>query len=640
MMMAGTARTVLAFVLLVHIPSFDGLAMPAAIAAQRSQPAATTGAIISGTVVTDDGDARPIRRARVTLESGLLEIPRGIVTDDSGQFAFTALPAGNYTLSVTKAGYVTVAYGAKRAGERPGIAIAVRDGQRVAGLVLRVPRGGVLTGVVRQPNGQPAPNLNVTVTGIRTIGGQRRTTALDGGGGATTDDRGVYRVFGLAAGEYIVQVRARPMFAVMSGGGRRVTAEEIAWALQTPGRGSVTTAPMSSPPAPGPSVAYAPVFYPGTTDSTAASIVTVAAGQERDGLDFTIDYVPAARVSGTVVGPDGRPVPRAQLSLLSLADDPGNPLARLMGTFSVRYQPDGSFVADNVTPGRYELTARAAEGGEAPGPPMPMGGLFGGRAGGAMTLWAREEVDVNGRDVDVAIRLQPGMTLSGRVIVQATKETPPVMTSVNVSLSPVAAEGTSPELVMMAMFGGGGSSASVTADGTFEIKGVVPGRYRVTPIAPGMLPMIVPGVQIPQKWSVASIVAGGRDILDRPIEIRPNESLSGIVVTMTDRVTELSGTIYDQAGRPTPAFPIVVFPTDRGYWAPGSRRIQQARPASDGKFSLVGLPPGEYYLCAATDLDPNDLMDPLFLEQLIAGSFKIVIGVGEKKTQDVKLAGG
>jgi hypothetical protein len=98
--------------------------------------------------------------------------------------------------------------------------------------------------------------------------------------------------------------------------------------------------------------------------------------------------------------------------------------------------------------------------------------------------------------------------------------------------------------------------------------------------------------------------------------------------------------VFDQAGRPTPAFPIVAFPVDRAYWAPGSRRIQQAKPASDGRYRIVGLPPGEYFLCAATDLDPNDLADPFFLEQLVAGSFKITIGLGEKRAQDLKLAGG
>jgi len=132
----------------------------------------------------------------------------------------------------------------------------------------------------------------------------------------------------------------------------------------------------------------------------------------------------------------------------------------------------------------------------------------------------------------------------------------------------------------------------------------------------------------------------GRDVADAPLEVKPNEDVPGLVVMLTDRPTELSGTVVDRAGRPAPGFPIVVFSTDRAYWTIGSRRIQQARPSSDGKYTLTGLPAGEYYVCAVTDLDQAQLYDPVFLEALAAGSFKITLTDGERKTQDLKLAGG
>ena len=72
-----------------------------------------------------------------------------------------------------------------------------------------------------------------------------------------------------------------------------------------------------------------------------------------------------------------------------------------------------------------------------------------------------------------------------------------------------------------------------------------------------------------------------------------------------------------------------------------TRRIQQARPASDGKYKVVGLPPGEYYVCAVTDLDPEDLYNSSFLDQLRAATqFKVTLGDGEKKVQDLRLGGG
>jgi hypothetical protein len=317
-----------------------------------------------------------------------------------------------------------------------------------------------------------------------------------------------------------------------------------------------------------------------------------------------------------------------------------------MGGLMVRYLPDGSFVAEGITPGRYELVARATpgagggRGGDAGELAAMIASLMPGR-GGANALWAREELHVSGQDIGgIVMRLQPGMTVTGRIVFQATTETPPAMTGISVSMSPVPPDGAPPEAAMISMFGGGATNQA-TADGTFQIGGVTPGRYRLTAIAPGMIPVALPGMQLPpQKWSLSSIVVEGRDILDRPIDIQPNEHLRDVTITITDRVSELSGTVFDQAGRPTAAFPIVAFATDRAYWGTGSRRITQTRPATDGKYRLQNLPPGEYYLCAVTDLEPTDLSDPVFLDQLVAGAFKITIGVGEKKVQDLKLAGG
>ena len=176
-----------------------------------------------------------------------------------------------------------------------------------------------------------------------------------------------------------------------------------------------------------------------------------------------------------------------------------------------------------------------------------------------------------------------------------------------------------------------------TAEGTFEAKGISPGKYRLSVVAPGLRQnATAPGT----GWMLKSITLNGRDIADVPLEVKPGENVTGLVVTLTDRPTEISGTILDQAGRATSTFPIVVFSTDRAYWGAGSRRVQQGRPSSDGKYLIAGLPAGEYYVCAVTDLEPMSLSDPDFLEQLIGGSFKITLGEAEKKTQDLKLAGG
>jgi len=101
----------------------------------------------------------------------------------------------------------------------------------------------------------------------------------------------------------------------------------------------------------------------------------------------------------------------------------------------------------------------------------------------------------------------------------------------------------------------------------------------------------------------------------------------------------LSGTVFDGLGRVTPNFPIVVFSTNKEYWTPSSRHVQTARPASDGQFKVTGLPAGEYYVCAVTQVERTEVYDPAFLEQLVGVSFKITIADGQKLKQDLRLGG-
>lgn len=267
---------------------------------------------------------------------------------------------------------------------------------------------------------------------------------------------------------------------------------------------------------------------------------------------------------------------------------------------------------------------------------MPIG-LFGGALSGA-TLWASQEVNVQGRDIpDISLRLQPGMTVSGRIVYQGTPQSTPVDPARSrISLSTMPTGGAQMDLVMSMMQS---SMATVSADGTFTVKGVMPGKYRVTVFAPGMLfNQQIPGAG--DGWTLKSAVLNGRDVADLPFEVKPGEDAAEVVVTFTDRPTELSGSVLDQTGRAIGNFPIVVFSTDRAYWTLASRRVQLVRPSTDGKFKTTSLPPGEYYVCAVTDADETGLYDPAFLQLLVAGAFKITLADGEKKTQDLKLAGG
>jgi protocatechuate 3,4-dioxygenase beta subunit len=501
-------------------------------------------------------------------------------------------------------------------------------------------RGAVLTGVIRDTAGRPAPHQQVHVTLVRSPGGEKRPAPLEEPAGhATTDDRGVYRIFGLAPGDYLVSL---PLALQTRQDVRRVTAAELVWADKVvAGRGRAGSPAMTEAPAAGPPLRYAPVYYPGTAVAAEASVVTLGAGEERGGVDLGLLLVPTAHVRGRVVDTENRPQSDVAVRLSPARSD----TLDLFGSLPTNWDRTGSngeFAFSSVTPGSYTLSARATpSAGAASGAQEdPAGAMLQAVGGGpAATHWASEEITVQGRNLsDVALTLRPGMILTGKIIYESATKAPPTDFS-RTALGLIPAMGDDANRLASDFLGL--SNVHIEADGTFSVRGIAPGRYRLNspvvllpPEASAFFSVMSGG------WTLKSVVANGHDIADAPIEIRAGSNISGVVVTFTDQPSELTGTVLDATGRPTSGFPIVVFSTDREYWSYGSRRVQQVRPATNGRFTITGLPAGEYFVCAVPSMDRDELYDPSFLDQLIPGSFKITLQDGEKKTQDLKLAGG
>jgi hypothetical protein len=612
----------------------------------RAMAAAPKGsAELAVAVVTDQQPNEPVRRASVTIRAGELDVPHIGLTDDQGHVVFRDLTAGNYLLTAERAGYVRTYYGSPLPGRGPGVAVTVLEGQRVSGITLRLLHGGVITGTLRNASGRPAPNQNVRAIMVRTSSGERRAVNEEDVVGrlVSTDDRGVYRIFGLPPGDYLVSV---PLTGLATDSMRQVSAEELQWAdKMVSASGSSYTAPANTTPAPEPKqpVAYSPVYYPGTAVASEAALITLGPNEERPGVDFALQLVPTAQISGRVVDAEGRPQAGQTVSVKPVRPDDLDLFSSLLNTTG-RTSPDGTFAISGVRPGAYTLTVRATPrtGNEPPAAPGAdaaaiLGALMGG-GGPGTSHWAAEDVSIQGADVNgINLVLRPGMTVSGKIVYDATAKTPPTdltKTAIALIAAPV---GTDISALAAIFTGGSTTAAKVAADGTFTISGVAPGRYRLnTPF--GMIPIpMMSGLT--GGWTLKSVMANGRDIADAPIDMKPGVDVSNVVVTFTDHPAELSGTVVDGAGRVTPNFPIVVFSTDRAYWTLASRRVQTARPSSDGQFKVTGLPAGEYYVCAVTAVDRTEAYDPAFLEQLVPVAFKITVADGEKKVVPLKLGG-
>ena len=685
--------------------------------AQASQPARDTTAqqqtpatgIIAGTV-TVEGGGTPVRRARVTLTGAGLRPSRTATTNEQGQFSFPQLPAGRFTLGASKPGYVDITYGAKKPG-RPGTPITLADGEKLDKINFHLPRGSVLTGVVVDENGEPSPGTQVRAMRVVMRTGEK---TLQQSGSDTTDDRGVYRIYGQQPGDYIVS--AVPRNAGL-GDLRQTMAAEIESLLQqAQAAGATPGAPGGGGPGGGgrggggrggqqglgqlqnfvngggggrgqqfldqanalqqqlqqqdqeQTVAYAPVYYPGTIAPGSATTLTLAVGEERGNVDFQLQIVPTARVEGTISSSTGS-IPQGvqiQITPMGQANVPSMPG---MNTNMTRVNQDGHFVFTGITPGQYTISARAAirsqnqseeavtqqqqqaqSQAQGRGAPAGRGGPGFGRGGGVVSqiLWASADVTVSGQNMNgVVLNLQPGMTVSGNVTFVSSAIAPPTdLTRVRVTLQSRGAQ---------TMEMGGIPPAQVDANGHFSITGVPPGQYMLQANAPVGNQAAqgaagggggrggggaAGGGQTAGGWSLKSAVVGGRDSLDFPLVVQPNNDVTGAVLTFTDRTQELSGTLQDSTGRPTSDYTIIIFPADKNYWMPQSRRIQSARPSTDGKYSFRGLPQGDYRLIAVTDVETGEWYDPAFLTQLAGAAMPISLTEGERKVQDLRLAGG
>ena len=378
--------------------------------------------------------------------------PRTTYTDASGAFAFVNLPTGRFMIEASKAGYVRTAYGARR-HDRPGTPVTLTDTQRKQVLQLRMARGSVITGRVVDEFGQPAQGARVRAQLVRMVNGERTLVEVPIIGavfGEPADDRGVYRLYGLPAGDYVISATPRN-----SGLGdiRRMGEMEIRAAEQAIRQ---PESPLE-PDAPPVMVGYTAVFFPGVLTASQASPVTVRTGEERQGVDFAVQFVRTATVEGTVVAPGAvRPESVELLMLPRVTGAPGigGPAVFIAGS-TRRVGPDGKFSFTGVTPGPYTLSARmnAHEG---------------------TPLWANTDIDVDGESISgVTLSLQEGLTVSGRLAFEMDGVDPPtLMTRARMNLIPAGNGG-----IMI-----GTGTTQVSATGTFTMTGVIPGRYRVSAV--------------------------------------------------------------------------------------------------------------------------------------------------------------
>jgi hypothetical protein len=418
-------------------------------------------------------------------------------------------------------------------------------------------------------------------------------------------------LWGLLPGDYLVG--AAPLLQRQA---REVTSDEVAWAesqlrAARPGVPPSAAAPAGRP-APAPPSDPVRVFYPGTADVAAASVVTLETGEERAGVDFPMQSVSSAVIRGTLTGFD----PARQFPFLTLSQV-GVPLA--MTRDSIPWRNNNGvmeFATRGLPPGRYRIMARLNAPSSA------------GTTSEPRNLWAMEDVTLDAAGVNgVSLALRPGLVVSGRVAFDGASPAPDLAT-LRVTFAPVA----SPDAPQAAP-----QQVVIAPDGTFSIGSVVPGRYRFT--APVAAAGRRGAAADPSMWVLKSVVYGRQDVLDLPVEVTPTSQVNGIVMTWFDRAGMVDGHVSDPAGQAVTDDTVILFPVDSRYWGLPSRRTLRMLPGPAGRFQFAGVLPGDYYLALTTDLSPTDLTDSSVFAALAQSAIKVSVAAGATTSQEIRIAG-
>lgn len=424
---------------LIVLYSFDASAQT-----PREGPSAS----ISGRVTIDGKGVTGITVVATTSSSPLdNRTVAKTTTDDDGKYQLTGLAAGQFTIMPLAKAFVVGTSGAYR---QPRQSITVGEGETIEKIDFALVRGGVITGRITDTDGRPVIGEPVNVVAKEAPDTSRPVTMFDGLRNMT-DDRGIYRVYGLGPGSYRVSI------------GRGAGASDVAII----GMGGSQ---------------YVKTFYPGVADEARATIVEINEGTEVSNIDIVArKSARGATVSGRVVDADsGQPVPSVFVAYSSLNE--GTQQLGGMNFSGSQTDANGKFRLENVPAGHYVAYMLTA---------------------GQITTQYSDQTPFNVSDGDVSgvvIKVHRGATISGVAIIENNYD--PAVASVLQTVFLFAFSNTK----------GGAPSFSrsqINGDGSFSFSGLAPGKVQINmvgfPTPPKGLTLVrteVDGIEQPEGIEV------------------------------------------------------------------------------------------------------------------------------------------
>ncbi len=341
-------------------------------------------------------------------------------TDSQGRYQIGGLPTGTYLVAPRAPAHTPES---KFLGLDSAIKITLDEGEAREKVDFALVRGGVITGRVTDEDGRPQIGRTVRLMELIDQDKHRETPELYGRG-LETDDRGIYRIFGLRSGRYIVKA-----------GGENDAPRRMF-------RGKKTEV----------------TYHPDVLRLVEATVIEVGEGTEAIGVDIRVrDPVKSFTVSGRVIDSEtGKPLPNVNINCFSVENQEaefGNSVANPMT------DAEGNFIATGLKPGKYKAKLS---------PPFEGGEYYS----------ESKFFEVNDGDViGVEIPARRGAIINGRVIVEeggsASSQTRLSRTTLYADVYKDLFVGTNRGHMTV-----GRARSKVGSDGGFRIIGLPPGKVR------------------------------------------------------------------------------------------------------------------------------------------------------------------
>ncbi len=328
---------------------------------------------------------------------------------------------------------------------------------------------------------------------------------------------------------------------------------------------------------------YAPTFYPGVINVSQAAPISVGVGEETS-AQFSMVKSRLARVSGLIVDAQGRPANGANVMLAASLGVGG----------SAHVGVDGTFAIGNVAPGDYALLANYD----------------------TFENWL-QTLTVAGADIsDLRLVVGAGTTLSGRVVFEGGVPSTVTASSFRATVSS-ATPPPAPGLMS------GQRSIVLDEDGRFRFTGLT-GRIMV-------------GATAPQGWMVKSVIADGKDVSDEVIDLGGRATLPNVIVTMTNRLTTLSGQVTDARAQQAREYVVVIVPVEVFHPGLMAQRVKALRPGPAGTFTTQGMRPGRYAAIAVEALEDGRHFSSELQQQVRRLGQEFTLGEGQTATLNLRL---